>query len=141
MKPGIWVSVGSAAPSSNVFKAHPEWFVKDEKGKLANLHIEDSTMRTACFGTGWYGYIKDVLMKLSLEYGLEYMKLDFTVVTSPYRFTKNETGCYAATHPGHTDHHESLYSNYEQVWKLFDELHAAKPNLFIDCTFETMGGL
>jgi alpha-galactosidase len=27
------------------------------------------------------------------------------------------------------------------MWKLFDELHAAKPNLFIDCTFETMGGL
>jgi alpha-galactosidase len=27
------------------------------------------------------------------------------------------------------------------VWELFDELHAAKPNLFIDCTFETMGGL
>jgi alpha-galactosidase len=24
---------------------------------------------------------------------------------------------------------------------LFDELHAAKPNLFIDCTFEVMGGL
>ncbi len=27
------------------------------------------------------------------------------------------------------------------MWELFDELHAAKPELFIDCTFETMGGL
>lgn len=141
MKPGIWVSVGSASPSSKVFKAHPDWFVLDENQQPTNLHIEDNAIRTACFGTGWYGYIKDVLMKLSLEYGLEYLKLDFTVVTSPYRFTKNQTGCYATTHPGHTDHNESLYTNYEQVWKLFDELHAAKPNLFIDCTFETMGGL
>ena len=98
-------------------------------------------MATACFGTGWYNYIKGVLQKLSLDYGLEYMKLDFTVVTSPYRFTKNNTGCYASNHPGHKDHHESFYSNYEEVWKLFDELHVAKPNLFIDCTFETMGGL
>ena len=27
------------------------------------------------------------------------------------------------------------------MWTLFDELHAAKPDLFIDCTFEAMGGL
>jgi alpha-galactosidase len=34
-----------------------------------------------------------------------------------------------------------MYVNYERMWEMFDELHAAKPNLFIDCTFETMGGL
>lgn len=141
MKPGLWVSVGSASPNSHVFKTHPEWFVLDEHQQPTNLHVDDASLRTACFGTGWYGYIKSVLMKLSLQYGLEYMKLDFTVVTSPYRFTANQTGCYARNHPGHKDHNESLYTNYEQVWKLFDELHVAKPDLFIDCTFETMGGL
>ncbi|HLG40105.1 MAG TPA: glycoside hydrolase family 36 protein, partial [Chitinophagaceae bacterium] len=141
MKPGLWVSVGSATPSSKVFKAHPEWFVLDEKGQRTNLHNEDPGIFTACFGTGWYDYIRDILMKLSLEYGLEYLKLDFTVVTSPYRFAKNQTGCYASAHRGHKDHHESLFTNYEQVWRLFDELHKAKPDLFIDCTFETMGAL
>ena len=30
-------------------------------------------------------------------------------------------------HPGHKDHNESLYTNYERLWQLFDELHAAKP--------------
>jgi alpha-galactosidase len=69
------------------------------------------------------------------------MKLDFTVVTSPYRFAFKNTGCYATNHLGHKDHNESYFTNYESVWRLFDELHAAKPNLFIDCTFETMGGL
>ncbi len=141
MKPGLWVSIGTAAPSTKVFKAHPEWFVLDEKGKTTNLHNEDNSMRTACFGTGWYDYIKNILMKLSLDYGLDYLKLDFTIVTSPYRFAKNETGCYATTHKGHKDHNESLFTNYEQAWRLFDELHKAKPDLFIDCTFETMGGL
>lgn len=141
MKPGIWVSVGSASPASNVYKAHPDWFVLDEKQQPVNLHEDDLTMRTACFGTEWRGYIKDVLLKLALEYGLEYLKLDFTVVTSTYRFGNKVTGCYAQNHKGHTDHHESLFTNYEEVWKLFDELHAAKPTLFIDCTFETMGGL
>lgn len=141
MKPGMWVSVGSASPDSRVYKAHPEWFVLDEQQQPANLHEDDLKMRTACFGTGWRGYIKDVLLKLALDYGLEYLKLDFTVVTSTYRFGNKVTGCYATNHKGHKDHHESLYTNYEEVWKLFDELHAAKPNLFIDCTFETMGGL
>ena len=141
MKPGLWVSVGSASPDSKVYQAHPDWFVLDENQQPANLHEDNLSMRTACFGTGWPGYIKEVLLKLALDYGLEYLKLDFTVVTSPYRFSNKTTGCYATNHPGHTDQNESLYTNYESVWKLFDELHAAKPTLFIDCTFETMGGL
>ena len=141
MKPGLWVSVGSAAPDSKVYQAHPEWFVLDEKQNPANLHEPDLKMRTACFSTGWRGYIKDVLMKLAVEYGLEYLKLDFAAVTSPYKFDSKESGCYATNHTEHKDQHESFYTNYEAVWRLFDELHAAKPNLFIDCTFETMGGL
>ena len=142
MKPGLWISVGSATPDSKVFKQHPEWFVRDKNGKLTSLHLDvDDGRYTACFSTGWYDYIKNILLKLSVDYGLEYMKLDFAVVTSPYRYDNTASGCYATNHPGHKDHNESLYSNYEQVWKLFDELHAAKPNLFIDCTFETMGGL
>lgn len=141
MKPGLWVSVGSASPDSKVYKAHPDWFVLDQQQQPANLHEDDLKMRTACFGTGWRGYIKDVLLKLALDYGLDYLKLDFTVVTSTYRFGNKVTGCYATNHKGHADHHESLYTNYEAVWTLFDELHAAKPTLFIDCTFETMGGL
>ncbi len=142
MKPGLWVSIGSAAPGSKVFKEHPEWFVRDKNGRLASLHLENDKDRyTACFSTGWYDYIKKILLKLSVDYGLEYMKLDFAVVTSPYRYDHTASGCYATDHPGHKDHNESLYTNYEEVWKLFDELHAAKPNLFIDCTFEATGGL
>ena len=142
MKPGLWVSIGSAATTSYVYKQHPEWFIKDKDSKASSIQwVGDTTKSTACFSTGWYGYIKDVLMKLSLEYGLEYMKLDFAVVTSPYRYNREISGCYATDHPGHRDHNESLYANYEQVWKLFDELHAAKPDVFIDCTFEAMGGL
>ena len=143
MKPGLWVSVGSASLESRVYKEHPEWFVLDKKGNLANLHeeAENSDKMSACFGTGWKDYIQDILLKLALENGLEYMKLDFTVVTSAYVFDHEKSGCYASNHPGHIDQHESLFTNYERMWELFDELHAAKPNLFIDCTFEAMGGL
>ena len=143
MKPGLWISVGSASAESNVFKAHPEWFVKDQKGAFANLQIEGESfdIQSACFTTGWKDYIKDILLKLSVDYGLEYMKLDFAVVSSAYIFDNKKSGCYATDHTGHKDHHESMYENYERMWTLFDELHVANPYLFIDCTFEAMGGL
>jgi alpha-galactosidase len=141
MKPGLWVSIGSASPDSKVYKAHPEWFVIDKNGKPTSLHAPDDKEKfTACFGTGWYDYIKGILLKLSVDYGLEYFKLDFAVVTSAYTYDHTQSGCYASNHPGHKDHSESLYTNYERLWQLFDQLHAAKPGLFIDCTFETMGG-
>lgn len=143
MKPGLWISVGSASTNSKVFKEHPEWFLQDKNGNLTNNHIEgeDNAIKSACFSTGWKDYIKKVLLNLSLDYGLEYMKLDFAVVTSAYIFDKEKSGCYAKNHPNHKDQKESLYINYQQMWNLFDELHIAKPNLFIDCTFEAMGGL
>ncbi|MFA5818415.1 MAG: alpha-galactosidase [Bacteroidales bacterium] len=141
MKPGLWVSIGSASPTSKIFQAHPEWFVLDKNGKHTSLQqANDNERFTACFGTGWYDYIKNILLKLSVDFGLEYMKLDFAVVTSAYTYDHTESGCYSSIHPGHKDHNESLFTNYERLWQLFDELHAAKPNLFIDCTFETMGG-
>ena len=143
MKPGLWVSVGSASSASKVYHEHPEWFVRDEKGNFANLQLDNANdeIRSACFSTGWKDYIKEILMKLALDNGLEYMKLDFAVVTSAYVFDHNKSGCYATNHTGHKDQHESFYTNYERMWELFDELHVAKPNLFIDCTFEAMGGL
>jgi alpha-galactosidase len=141
MKPGLWVSIGSAAPSSKVYQAHPEWFVTDKDGAATSLHAPgDKEKYTACFGTGWYDYIKKILLKMAVEYGLEYYKLDFAVVTSAYTFDHNQSGCYSTNHTGHKDHNESLFTNYERLWQLFDELHEAKPELFIDCTFETLGG-
>lgn len=144
MKPGLWISVGSASTESKIYKEHPEWFVRDKNGKIANLQITGegfNHIQSACFSTGWKDYIKGVLLKLAVDYGLEYMKLDFAVVSSAYIFDKEQTGCYATNHTGHKDQHESFYTNYESMWKLFDELHAAKENLFIDCTFETMGAV
>ncbi|MDZ7604350.1 MAG: glycoside hydrolase family 36 protein [Cyclobacteriaceae bacterium] len=141
MKPGMWISVGSASTESKVYKEHPEWFVRDKNGKIANLQIpgeEFNHIQSACFSTGWKDYIKGILLKLAVDYGLEYLKLDFAVVSSAYIFDKEQSGCYATDHAHHKDQRESFYANYESMWQLFHQLHAAKPNLFIDRTFETM---
>ncbi len=142
MKPGIWMSIGSATGDARVFRQHPEWFVKDPAGNFGNLHsLHDDDFHTSCFGTDWAGYIGDILLSMTEKYGLAYTKLDFAVVTSAYVNNPAISGCYSPDHPFHKDHHESLLVNYERVMELFDRLHRQSPGLFIDCTFETAGKL
>jgi alpha-galactosidase len=140
MKPGLWLSMGAASTDSKVYLEHPEWFVKYKDGETIDLHSRGKDRRTACFTTGWKDYIKEKILALVREHGLEYVKLDFAVATSAYMFDRSVSGCYAENHP-HKDREESFLEIYRAAWKLFDELHAAAPDLFIDCTFETMGAL
>lgn len=140
MKPGLWLSMGAVSTDSKVFKAHPEWFAKYRDGNFVNLHSTGSDRVTACFTTGWKDYIKGKILNLVKEHGLEYVKLDFAIVASAYRFDPEVTGCFAKNHP-HKDRNESYLEIYRRAWQLFDELHESAPDLFIDCTFETMGRL
>jgi alpha-galactosidase len=143
MKPGLWISIGSATADSKVFREHPGWFIRTASGNPGNNHTPsaDNDFYTSCFGTEWFGYIKSVILRLVKDYGLAYAKLDLSVVTSAYITDPSVSGCYATDHPGHRDHAESFIAIYQNVLKLFDELHAEAPDLFIDCTFETAGKL
>ncbi len=142
MKPGLWMSLGSAHASSKVFRDHKEWFVTDKDGKPTNLHSDwVKDMFTACFSTDWPDYIKGKIEDMARNFGLEYVKLDFSIVTSAYVVEPVRTGCYATDHPYHKDHNESYLNNFSRLMRMFDDLHRAAPNLFIDCTFETMGKL
>lgn len=143
MKPGLWISIGAATSDAQVFREHPEWFVENRNHRPGNLHFvaDSSDFYTSCFGTEWKNYIKEAVLRLVKDYGLGYAKLDFSIVTSAYITDNSISGCYATGHPYHRDHAESLLIIYERVLELFDELHAAAPDLFIDCTFETAGKL
>jgi alpha-galactosidase len=143
MKPGLWISIGSATPDALVYREHPEWFVKSRDNKPGNLHqgSDNPNFVTSCLGTDWINYIKNKIIALVNEYGLEYAKLDFSVITSAYVNDDSISGCYATDHPYHRDHQESFIVIYERLLELFDELHKAAPQLFIDCTFETAGKL
>ena len=142
MKPGLWMSIGSATDDAAVYREHPEWFVKNARGEPGNLHSnEDADFHTSCFGTDWPDYILEVISRMCNEYGLAYTKLDFSVVASAYVNDPKISGCYASTHPYHRDWEESHIVIYERLLDLFDRLHRASPDLFIDCTFETAGKL
>lgn len=140
MKPGLWLGLANIAGDSEVFNQHPEWCVTDKNGNPTNVHTNERNMFTTCMTSGWKDYIKGVIVKLVKEHGLEYVKLDLAVVTSAYVFDRTKSGCYASNH-SHKDREESMLEIYRNTWELFDELHAEAPELFIDCTFETMGTL
>ncbi|MBQ7190830.1 MAG: glycoside hydrolase family 127 protein [Kiritimatiellae bacterium] len=139
MRPGLWLSLAWADPSSAPMKEHPEWFVKDKAGNLSNLHTMNGNTRTACMATPWREYIRDRILGLVRDHGLAYVKLDLAIATSAYVYGDERTGCYAKDHPGHAGHEDSYAEIYASCMKLFDELHEAAPDLFIDCTFETAG--
>jgi alpha-galactosidase len=143
MKPGLWMSIGAATADAKVFQDHPEWFVRDVNQELEDIHQpnEDSDFYSSCFGTDWPDYIKKRILHLVNVHGLAYAKLDFAVVTSAYVNNDMKSGCHAKDHPYHKDHHESFWVIYQNILKLYDELHAQAPDLFIDCTFETAGKL
>jgi alpha-galactosidase len=142
MKPGLWLTLATADLSSAPAREHPEWFIKDKNGELANLHAPHlKTSLTACMTTDWYEYIKNTILRLVSEHGLGYVKLDFAIATSAYVFDDSQTGCYAEDHPLHRDREESFAAIYDRCMELFDDLHEQAPELFIDCTFETAGKL
>ncbi len=141
MKPGLWISLGNASQNSKVYKEHPEYWTVHPDGSNMFLHVaNDELNASGCFSSDWPDYIKRVILDLVSEHGLAYAKLDLAVVTSPYHYDPMRSGCYATNHK-HKDREESLLMNFEELFKTFDELHAEAPDLFIDCTFETMGAL
>ncbi len=141
MRPGLWVSIAAAERSSHVFQNYPEWFVRDNDGQIANRHDDDEKKVTACMGTGWTRYITDILVRMVKRWHLGYLKLDLATVASPYQYDPKNTGCFAEHHPGHRDREESLSINYMQIKAVIDRLHVIQPDLYVDCTFESMGAM
>ena len=142
MKPGLWLSLGAVSTDSAVYAEHPEWLAIGADQRPIYLHNTTSKTRvTACLATGWAEHFKQLLLGLVRDNGLEYVKLDLAVISSAYVNDPWISGCHATNHPGHRDHAESHGAIYAALWRMFDELHAAAPQLFIDCTYEAIGKL
>ena len=115
--------------------------MRDRQGQPAYMHNDQAAyknMCTACLTTGWYDHVKAAMTKHIRENGLKYIKIDLAMLTGAYRFDKENFGCFAKNHP-HKDREESLLMIYRRAWQLFDELHEAFPDLYIDLSFEAAG--
>jgi alpha-galactosidase len=82
-EPAIWVGPFIAEAKSNVFKAHPDWFIKDAEGKpLRSDRVTFGGWRNG----PWYGldgthpeaqkHLEHVFRTMRTEWGCTYFKLD-----------------------------------------------------------------
>ena len=82
-KPGIWLAPFIAQPESELFRSHPEWFVKHDNGELLKAgdityggwrctpwYILDTSHPGAC------AYLTEVVTTMREEWGVELFKLD-----------------------------------------------------------------
>jgi alpha-galactosidase len=77
-KAGLWLAPLIATRSSALFRAHPDWFLKDERGRLVSaglnwgeqLHALDTSSPDVLL---WLA----ALIKRVVDWGFDYLKLDF----------------------------------------------------------------
>jgi alpha-galactosidase len=75
--PGLWIAPLTAHESSEFFKNHKNWFVRDKEGNLlkkyshmGNIYVIDYTIEGAC------KWLASFIKTLVRDYGFKYLKLD-----------------------------------------------------------------
>lgn len=114
LTPGLWLAPFIARPSSNLFKEHPDWFLRDEEGDLVTA------------GSNWGGfYALDVTLP-AVQYWLR--SLIQTVRGWGYRYLKLDF-LYAAALPGKRPGGESREDAYREALRILRE--AAGDDVYI----------
>jgi alpha-galactosidase len=117
MKFGLWFEIECAAPTSELAKSHPDWFLTAPQGtQLSKRGMLD-------FGKPEVlAHAKQVLDDAVQNYSLDYIKMDFN--TDP-----------AIENEGLTQANDPLYRHYRGMAELWSHLRAKHPNLVVeDCS-------
>ena len=81
-KAGIHLDGFRADKTSNIYKEHPDWFLKDQDGELICQSVDrkDAFMQYIYFdfsNPAVCAYMKNVLSTIRTEWGFSYFKIDF----------------------------------------------------------------
>ncbi|MHA1683686.1 MAG: alpha-galactosidase [Promethearchaeota archaeon] len=77
--PGLWIAPFNAAPFSDLAKAHPDWILRDRKGKPIKGCFISSKFQYAIDPThpGVLDYLESLVKFLVNDVGFKYIKIDF----------------------------------------------------------------
>ena len=90
MVPGIWLAPFVARKNSRLFREHPDWFLKDEKGRPCvagwnpNWGLGGLFCGLDTTNKEFQEYLKNVITTFVHQWGFRYLKLDFTYGASLY---------------------------------------------------------
>ncbi len=92
--PGLWIAPFNALPESDLVKAHPDWILKDKRGKPFKPTFISAKFQYALDVThpGVKAFLKDLFAYLTKEVGFKYIKIDFvfSAITADAVFYDNE---------------------------------------------------
>lgn len=99
MTAGLWLAPFAAVPSSQIFKEHKDWFIKDENAKPYKTgHNWGGFYSLDIYNEGARQYIKNVFDVVLNDWGYDLVKLDFlygACVLPMHNKTRGEIMCDA----------------------------------------------
>jgi hypothetical protein len=133
MKFGLWFNIGNdyGAVGSN-----PETFAIDYHGEPKKFGF-GGALTCRCLASAHRDFLVKKLLDLAKRYKVDYFKLDFSCISSPYGMTP--FGCSSTAHAYHRDASDAVMRQYESMMYVRNEVKKAHSNLVIDFSFETFG--
>lgn len=133
MKFGLWFNIGTdygqvgSRPEDNALDYHgnPKTFGPGAK----------TTVR--CFASEQRTLMAEKLISLAEEYSVDYFKLDFSNICSPYGIMT--FGCTSTAHKHHRDFSDSVTEQYNSLMYMRNEIKKRFKDLVIDFSFESFG--
>ena len=135
MRFGLWLNIGT----DYGLKDMPEsWFLRRADGKPGRLGPDYSQAHNIfCLGSGYRHWIAEELSRLARRYGVEYFKLDFSSVSSPYGIAP--WGCHSTEHEYHRNWQDSFTAIYDGMKSIRDFMLERHPEITLDFSFEAFG--
>jgi len=133
MKFGLWYNIGN---DYGAIGTRPEDNALNSHGTPKQFGI-NSNYTCRCMASKHREFLIEKLGQLAKQYNVEYFKLDFSSILSPYGMIPH--GCSATTHAYHRDLSDSVPEQYASMMHFRNELKKRFPNLVIDFSFETFG--
>ena len=133
LKFGLWFNIGT---DYGMKETNPAYAAICSDG-TAKPFDESGVRKVMCFGSDWRFFITEKLIGLAEKYKVDYFKLDFSTISSPY--CTMEWGCHSTEHKFHKNYNDSMTAMYEGMRYLRNELKKRFPDLLVDFSFENFG--
>ena len=135
LKFGLWFNIGT----SYGMKSDVEKFAaRMDDNAPKRLGFNYSTSDTVqCFASGHRERMMQKLHELASDYDVDYFKMDFSNISSPYGILP--WGCHCKDHAHHRDFSDSFINMYAGFDWMRNELKKLHPDLMLDFSFECFG--
>jgi len=134
MKFGLWLNIGT---DYGQVGSRKEDNALDYHGSLKPFGFGGAQTTVRCFASAHRTIMAEKLISLANEYRVDYFKLDFSNICSPYGIMPY--GCTSAKHQHHRDFSDSVTEQYLSMAHMRETVKKQFPDLVLDFSFEAFG--